>query len=174
MYILPVVKQRDTTLPLVWRDRPPFPLADLTEYGDYDAFRLRAWASLLRYAPQRLTYDYFEAGRLAEIHFGRETAPYKSTRDLLSLDLLVLVAGLADPPNSFLPSLVQAVTRLRRMHGKPTWLYTAARGQLKPSVEHSGPVAVLPTADSAPTDPTVPAASDAKRALSAALIRKKP
>lgn len=123
LFIKPQIRERDEMLPPEWLQREPWLLADRTETGDYRDFRLMVWRSLLPYAASAFRYDYFEAYRLAEIQFGRDVDEYRSLRDLLGLDLLILVVGVADPPNQFLPSLIQHVLELRRMHVKPTWQY---------------------------------------------------
>lgn len=133
-FIKPIIRQGDAQLPAKWRKVEPWPLKDrLIIGGSYDEFRWQVWRSLLHYLQQRtLTYDYFDANRLCEIYFGRDGDEYKGVRELRKLDLLVLIVGVADLPNSYLPSLVHSVTRLRSMHGVPTWTYSTVKQLLKP------------------------------------------
>ena len=130
-YIKPIIRQGETALGEKWAAEEPWPLTDRMEVGDYQDFRGRVWRSLLHYYTRRLTYDYFEGWRLTEIHFEREQTEYMHLRELKDLDLLVLVTGIADPPNSYTYPLVKYVTELRQMHGKPTWVYAKSRTALK-------------------------------------------
>lgn len=132
-YVKPIIRQGETALGDKWVAEEPWPLTDRMEVGDYQDFRGRVWRALLHYYTRRLTYDYFEGWRLTEIHFQREQTEYTHLRELKDLDLLVLVTGLADPPNSYTIPLVRYVTELRQMHGKPTWIYAKSRKDLRPS-----------------------------------------
>lgn len=134
-YIKPPIRESEIeppTMPASWE---PWPLRDRIESGSYPSFRHAVWGSLLYYADQRVAYEYLDAWRLAEIHFERDHE-FKSVRDLGALPLLILVVGVADPPNSYIPELVRSVCNLRRMHGKPTWVYSRAApaGALQPAV----------------------------------------
>ncbi len=130
-YVKPIIRQGELQLDPQWAAEEPWALLDRTETGDYDRFRGMVWRSLLHYYARRITYDYFEAWRLSEIQFERELSEYKSVRELKDPDLLVLVAGIADPHNSYTAPLVKYVSELRHMHGKPTWVYAKTLAALK-------------------------------------------
>lgn len=143
-YVKPMVKQNDGELPRTLLTEEAWPLTDRVETGDYQVFRHRVWRALLHYYPTGLTYDYFEAWRLTEIQFEREQSEYTTLRDFSKLGLLVLVTGIADPPNSYTMPLVRYVTELRTMHGKPTWVYARSRAALTAPAKDA-PTLPLPT-----------------------------
>ena len=165
-FVRPIVKQGESTLPTSWQNVEPFGLADrLIVAGGYDDFRYRVWRSLLHYADRGLRYDYFDAYRLNEIAWTRDRE-YKSLRDLYELDLLVLVVGVADPPSSWMGSLIHAVKNGRKMHGRPTWIYAPSRAALSaPSASPEPPAAL--GAPAVPAPPTGDVAADRRAVLNA-------
>lgn len=141
-YIHPAIREKDAELPEEWLQEPPWALEDREERGSYRTFRAMVWRSLLHYYGRHLRYDYFDAFRLTEIQFGREDADiegnYRSVRELKDLDLLVLVSGLAEPANPYVLPLTKYVQTLRRMHGRPTWLYRpGADSKPAPDLPHN-------------------------------------
>jgi hypothetical protein len=129
--IKPIIRHGEPSLPAAFAELAPWPLTSKTvTSGDYHLFRHTVWRSLLYHMAEdevfhfQTKYDYMEAGRLGEIYF-RQDEEYPSYRGLLHPGLLVVVCGVADAPNKLLPHLVRAVTALREMHGKPTWIYAA-------------------------------------------------
>lgn len=149
-YIKPIIRQADTQIATKYAALEPWGLKDRVEVGLYDDFRGMVWQSLLHYYDRRLTYEYFEAWRLTEIQFGRDSE-FESLRDFKDLDLLVLVSGIADPPNSYTLPLVKYVTELRKMHGKPTWVYARAKAPLE-----RVPTSLEPAPPAPPADQPVP------------------
>lgn len=132
------IRQDDLMLDPEWLAKEPWPLTDRKVQGDsgkqYDAFRYGVWRSVLFYFPQRLTYEYFDTHRLVEINFQRD-AEYSSVRQLKDLDLLVLVKGLNEPPNSYSPHILDYTLTLRRMEGRPTWVYRTVGAGAHPTPE---------------------------------------
>lgn len=128
--IKPIIRHGEARLPATTTPPPePWPLTSKTvTSGDYRTFRHQVWRSLLHHMAIndefhfQSKYEYMDAGRLGEIAF-RQDEEYPSYRGLIRPGLLVLVCGVADPPNKLVPHLVKAVTTLREMHGKPTWIY---------------------------------------------------
>lgn len=125
VFIRPGLRGGLSTYPAEFDQVPPFPLQDLTvggKWSDLQAFKFRAWRSLAPFRDRALRYDYMDAYRLVDIHFERDT-DYEYLRQLVSLDLLVLVLGLADVPNKLLPSLIVQTLTLRRDAARPTWVF---------------------------------------------------
>jgi hypothetical protein len=102
-------------------------LADISvggDWQDFNKFKAMVWRSLVAYRDTAglRRYDYLDAYRLIDIYFEKDT-DYETPRNLVQLDLLVLVLGLADVPNKLLPSLIVQALTLRRDAGRPTWVY---------------------------------------------------
>lgn len=85
---------------------------------------MMAWRSLVAFRDTGLQYDYLDVYRLVDIYFERDGADgYPSIRHVVSLDLLILVLGMADLPNKLLPSLLTQMLTLRRDKSHPTWVF---------------------------------------------------
>jgi len=67
-------------------------------------------------------YEYLDAYRIVEIHFEKDDK-YQTERELVSLDLLIVVLGLAELQNRMLGPIVCKVLTLRQHEGRPTWIY---------------------------------------------------
>ena len=144
-FIKPQIRGRDETLPPEWLAKTPWPLEDRDETGTYDDFRRMVWVSLLPHvATPAFRYDYFDASRLLDIMFERDTGEYRAVRELKDLDLLVLLTGWSDPRNEYLPMLIDQVLRLRQQLGHPTWQYHGDRRQHLTSAPYQ-PTPLTPT-----------------------------
>lgn len=126
-YIKPQVKELDPEPPDL-SGQEPWPLTDRIETGSYSAFRRQVWLSLLHYSWRRLSYEYVEGWRLVEIQFERDPE-FKSVRDLIQPELVILVTGLVDPHHDFTPVIIRNLQGARRLYGKPTWTFRGGKGE---------------------------------------------
>lgn len=126
-YIKDNIRCGETSYPPELDKQPPLPLKDLVIAGDYHAFRKTVWRSLSHYEASDLLYEYFDAYRLVEIFLGQD-ATYARVRDFDTFNLVIVALGVSDLPNRMLPSLMCQLLTLRKMSGKPTWVYTSKVG----------------------------------------------
>lgn len=126
VFIKPGIRGKLTTYPAEYHEREPFPMSDLTiggSWNQFQPFKFMVWRSLAPHRDKGLRYDYIDAYRLVDIFFEHDTQ-YEFLRQLASLDLLIMVIGLADVPNKLLPALIAQVLTLRQDAGSPTWVFS--------------------------------------------------
>lgn len=125
-YVKRSVMGNDAAYPESYASKTPLPLADQLSIGEqsYDDFRYSVWRSLEEYSERNLSYEFLDASRVIEIYFQRD-GDYESLRDLVRLDLLVLVFGEFCGPNKLMPDLIGQVLDQRRRDGRPTWVFSA-------------------------------------------------
>ncbi len=92
----------------------------------FPIFKSMVWRSLTRFRDvPSFRYEYLDAYRLVDIFFNRDpgTPSYETPRELVDLELLIMVLGLADLPNKLLPGLIVQALTLRRDADLPTWVF---------------------------------------------------
>jgi hypothetical protein len=136
----PILRHGEVMLAEGWRDMEVWPLTSRTQIGgDYDQWRHQVWRSLMHYVGQQPSWfagvAAMEAGRIAEIHFTRDTGEYRSYRDLIHPKLLILICGRYDLSNAYSVDLTRVVLGLRADHGVPSWVYTTHKSHLGRTME---------------------------------------
>lgn len=116
----PVIRHGEASYPVKYDTDPPWAPKDLVYVGDYTEWRHRVWRAVLHVSA---TYDYLDAYRLVEIHFGQD-GTYQNVRELVPLGVLMVVLGLAELPNKFIGPTVCQVLTLRQHMAQPTWVYS--------------------------------------------------
>lgn len=148
-YVHAMIRGADAAYNPVWDTLPPLGLRTFTARGHFTGFRHAVWRALLAYEPTGLGYDVVTLDRLTEIRMQREVdedevpiaSGYRSTRELVNLQLLVLVISAHEHPNRLTRSLFGQLLDERAASNRPTWVFTHLLGFALAAVLDDGLVA---------------------------------
>lgn len=106
--------------------RIPSPLApmlekDLRIEGTLREIRPYIAGALLELISKNKTFQVIDAYRLIEIFLEKDEEIATQTA-LVEKDLLVILLGFGDPPNKYLPELLNQVFARRELSSRPTWV----------------------------------------------------
>jgi hypothetical protein len=130
-YIKPSIRSTDLAYPVALDAVPPLPLTTSLHAGNWDTFRTMVWRSLMSYEPDGLSYDVLTLSRLIDIDFSREDGAlngYSSLAYLEDIHLLILLITTSTPCHRWTGHVLAHVMDLRKLSGKPVWVFTSLTG----------------------------------------------
>lgn len=89
--------------------------------GPLDTTRPHIAGALLDWLSRGHSFVTLDAYRLIEI-FLEKDKEFSTTRPVVDAELLIILLGFGDPPNKYLPELLNQVLNRRQMTRKPTWV----------------------------------------------------
>lgn len=128
-FVHPTLRAGDTDAPDITRQFPRH--GTIAEGGNWDYFRHSAWQTLLLFEPEGITHDVVFFHRLADIKTGaeqQEDTQEITLRDLVGLDVLVLIISAYDISNKLTRSVLGNLLDERTNRAKATWIFTHLTG----------------------------------------------